>query len=121
KHASGSMWEKITYITGGLKQVARTLRIPIIAIAQTNKESYDSGADLSNIAYSRSIGQDSDLVFGLHQSTEMRENDKMEIRMLKNRDGARCTTEMKWKMSTMEFREWSPSDSFGQPGAVDAA
>jgi replicative DNA helicase len=115
KHASGSMWEKITHITGGLKQAARGLKIPIVAIAQTNKESFESGADLSNISYSRSIGQDSDLVFGLHQTPDMRENKQMEVRMLKNRDGGKCTALMRWEMDTMSFREWNPGDSFGPP------
>jgi replicative DNA helicase len=117
KHASGSMWEKLTHITGGLKQSARTMKTPIVAIAQTNKDSYEGGADLSNISYSRSIGQDSDLVFGLHQTPDMRQNNQMEVRMLKNRDGARCEAKMHWNMARMQFREWGPSDSFGAPGA----
>ncbi len=116
KSASGSMWEKITHITGGLKQSARTLGIPIIAISQTNKDSYQAGADLSNISYSRSIGQDSDLVFGLHQTPDMREAKQMEVRMLKNRDGQRTDVILHWDMAHMRFREWTPADTFGKPG-----
>lgn len=74
-----------------------------------------------------SIGQDSDLVFGLHATPEMRKNRRMNVRMLKNRDGAVCEADMFWDMETMTFREWTnsdsfqtttPQDKFGAPGAA---
>lgn len=108
----GSLWEKVTYITGELKGIAKSLSTPIFGIAQTNIASAEDGAQLQNIAYSRSIGQDSDLVFGLAQDELQKENNQMTVRMLKNRDGRIVYTDLLWDMETMRFREWKVTDMF---------
>lgn len=112
KHVSGSMWEKVTYLTNNFKSMARSLNTPMYGIAQTNIDSAAGGAALENIAYSRSIGQDADIVLGLHQDEDMKSNKQMECRMLKQRDGETAKTPLFWDMSIMKFREWSPSDMF---------
>jgi len=106
------MWEKVTYLTQALKQIARTTGTPIIGVAQTNINSAQGGARLDNISYSRSIGQDSDIVIGLNQDDEMKENKQMEVRLLKNRDGATCETEMFWDMAHMRFGDWSETSLY---------
>lgn len=108
----GNFWEKVTMITQALKQNARTLRIPIVAVAQTNRNSAESGPKLDNIAYANSVGQDSDLIFGLQQTEEMKEVSKMEVSLLKNRDGPISTTKMHWDMAHMQFKEWQTKDLF---------
>lgn len=109
----GATWEKVTYLTQQLKQIARDPDgPPIISVAQTNIDSADSGAKLENIAYSRSIGQDSDIVLGLHQDEKMEARQEMELRMLKNRRGPKCNTKMFWNPNKMEFRAWQSSDMF---------
>lgn len=112
RHAGSSIWEKVTYLTNNLKQLARSLKIPVIAVAQTNKDSAQEGAKLDNIAYSRSIGQDGDIVLGLYCDDEMRQIRKMEVRMLKNRDGEVRNIDMHWDMSRMHFTEWSVMHEF---------
>jgi replicative DNA helicase len=106
------MWEKVTYLTQALKQIARTTGTPIIGVAQTNINSAQGGARLDNISYSRSIGQDSDIVIGLNQDDEMKENKQMEVRLLKNRDGATCETDMFWDMSRMKFGDWNETSLY---------
>ena len=112
----GAMWEKVTYLTQQLKQIPRILRVPLFGVAQTNILSANEGAKLENIAYARSIGQDSDLVLGLEQTEEMQEQNQMEIRMLKNRDGKKTTTKLHWDMERMIFKEWTPNDMFPSKG-----
>jgi replicative DNA helicase len=110
-----AMWEKVTYLTQRLKAIARDPSMPpVIGIAQTNASSVDEGAKLETIAYSRSIGQDSDIVLGLYQDKEgkMKARHEMEVRMLKNRDGETVTTKMYWNPAVGEFREWRLSDMF---------
>jgi replicative DNA helicase len=112
----GAMWEKVTYLTGQLKKIARDKRCPpILGIAQTNIGSADDGARLENIAYSRSIGQDADIILGLYQDKDgkMKARNQMEVRMLKNRDGPTTETKMFWNPNNMLFREWGPADMFG--------
>lgn len=102
------MWETVTHLTKGVKRMSRSLGIATYGIAQTNaSDGGDEGAKLNNIAYSRSIGQDSDIVLGLWQNDEMRANSQMQVRMLKNRDGRPVTCEMYWNPSTMQFRPWN--------------
>ena len=109
------IWEKVTDFTGELKALARNpAGPPIIGIAQTNIQGADDGAKLENLAYSRSIGQDSDLVLGLYQDSDgkMKARNEMEIRLIKNRDGETGKTKFYWNPSRMEFREWQTSDMF---------
>lgn len=102
-----AMWETVTYLTKNVKRMARSLKVPIYGIAQTNIDSADGGAQLKNIAYSRSIGQDADLVLGLHQDDEMRANAQMSVRLLKNRDGPPTEAKMFWEPATMRFEDWN--------------
>jgi len=110
--AGNSMWEKITYLTQSLKQVSRTAKVPIIGVAQTNIDSAEGGAKLTNISYARSIGQDSDIVLGLHSDEKMKENRHMEVRLLKNRDGRTTNAQLFWDLDHMEFRERTSADNF---------
>lgn len=116
KSAGNQMWEKVTYITQALKQIARVSKIPIIGVAQTNIDSAESGAKLENISYSRSIGQDSDLVLGLYSNDEMKREKQMQVRMLKNRDGMTTNTNLFWDMATMRFGDWSIRHKFQERG-----
>jgi len=96
-------WEKIMYLTQELKQISRTLNIPIIGVAQANRDSFREGTSLDNIGGSISAVQDADLVFGLHSDEEMREDRRTELRLHKNRDGIVGNFNLYWKPDTMEF------------------
>lgn len=106
------MWEKVTNITQQLKQISRTLKIPIIGVAQTNRSGSTAGATMDNMAFSQSIVNDSDIILGLNQDEEMKEQKKMGLRLLKNRDGQTAETNLLWKMSTMEFSPWRDTMAF---------
>lgn len=108
-------WEKIMYLTQTLKQISRTLKIPIIGIAQTNRSSKEVGAQLDNVGGSISVVQDSDIVLGLYSNDDMKQENKMEVRMLKNRDGMTMTTNLFWNPSKMEFGEWHDTYAFNTP------
>lgn len=106
------MWEKITNITQQLKQISRSLKIPIIGVAQSNRSGHASGATMDNMAFSQSIVNDSDIILGLNQDEEMKDQKKMGLRLLKNRDGQTVECDLLWKMSTMEFKPWSDAYAF---------
>lgn len=106
RNSFNQSWEKISYLTQELKQVSRTLQIPIIGVGQTNRGGFQEGATLENIGGSISAVQDADLVFGLHADEEMREEKKMEFRLLKNRDGAVGNVDLWWEPETMTFGQW---------------
>ena len=100
-----SMWQALTEITQDLKQNARTLGIPIVAAAQTNRSGAKEGAELDNIGNSISIIQDPDLVIGLFADDELREQKRMEIRLIKNRDGKLGTFRAVWDHEHQHYRE----------------
>jgi len=114
RSASGTqMWEKVVTLTRQLKQTSRTLGIPIIGVAQTNRSGYQTGAQLDNIAFSQSIVNDSDIILGLGApDEESKRNNKMTVRLLKNRDGQVKETDLLWKMDTMEFGPWKEAYAF---------
>lgn len=116
-----SMWQSLTEITQDLKQNARTLGIPIIAAAQTNRSGGKEGADLDNIGYSLSVVQDSDIMIGLFADDEMKDRKEMEIRLNKNRDGRLGKFMARWDHDSMQFRQLTIKDKFGKPGIESAS
>lgn len=109
---NASLWQTVTEITQDLKQVARTLKIPIIAAAQTNRSGQKEGADLDNIGYSLSIAQDSDILIGLHSDEELRSRNEMEINLRKNRDGPIGKFMARWDHEHMVYRDVDQGDEF---------
>lgn len=107
-----SMWQTLTEITQDLKQNARTLGIPIVAAAQTNRSGAKDGAELDNIGLSISIIQDPDIVLGLFADDEMKEAKRMEIRLIKNRDGKLGSFKAVWDHQGQNFREEVMGDRF---------
>jgi replicative DNA helicase len=99
------MWQQVTEITQDLKQNARTLKIPIIAAAQTNRAGSKDGAELENIGHSISVIQDPDIVLGMHATPEMRDENEVELRIRKNRDGPLSEFQCIWNYGDMDFRE----------------
>lgn len=111
KTGSEKHWQQIGQISRELKMNAQTLGIPVIAAAQTNRDSVKEGVKLETIAFSSSIGMDADIVLGLNQDDDMKIEEVMEVVMVKNRDGAGGKARMNWKMSNMQFGE-RPQDPF---------
>lgn len=107
-------WEQIMHISNNLKQIARALKVPIVAVAQTNRDSVDAGPQLEHIAHSIAINQDSDIVISLYANQEMKDNKRMQVRMLKNRDGRTKNVDLEWDMEHMFFRELPATLPFTQ-------
>lgn len=113
-NSGGSLWQTITEITQDLKQNARTLRVPIMAAAQTNRSGYKDGGDLENVGYSNSIVQDSDIIIGLHADDDMKRMKRMEIRLRKNRDGRLGQFQCIWDHDKTEYREFREGEELRQ-------
>lgn len=105
-------WERVDYTSKMMKQMARQLRIPVYGLAQTNADSSEDGARLSNLAGSKNIGQHSDLVLALHQDEEMEQKHKVDIRVEKNRGGPKGTVEMYFNHTKAQYREWQYDDDW---------
>jgi replicative DNA helicase len=108
--------EQIGYISRSLKGLARELNMPVIVLAQLNREiesrSDDSGPKLSDLKDSGSIEQDADLILFIHKKTVVEENQPYDtdIRQLiigKNRFGPTGKIDMVFKKSYTRFEQLS--------------
>jgi len=81
-------YEAMTMVSGALKALAKDLDVPVIALAQLNRNvegSKESMPRMSDLRDSGSIEQDADVVILLHRSKE--EPDVMWLNVAKNRHG----------------------------------
>jgi replicative DNA helicase len=105
-------WQSLTEVSQDLKQNARTLNIPIIAAAQTNRSGAREGSHLDNIGGSLSITQDTDVMIGMFQDEELAAKNRMQLRMNKNRRGPLGNIDVIWNHEALEFREVGTEDRF---------
>lgn len=113
---SAALWQSLTEITQDMKQNARTLKIPIIAAAQTNREGRH-GAELHNVGYSISVTQDPDISIGLFSDEEMDARHEKRISLLKNRDGRLGSLDAIWDHEKMIFRQMDYEETYGFSGS----
>ena len=96
-------YEKIVSITRGLKRMARRTQCVICQSSQLGRgQKRGKSVDLDNISFSSSFEQDSDIVFGLYQSDEMKEVGKMGLEGSKVRDGDNPKLILQWDFATMK-------------------
>lgn len=104
--------QEIGSITRGLKQLAKDLGVPVIALSQLNRESEKQGKDhrpkLSSLRESGNIEQDADSVWFIYRpdmyDTQAKAGDA-ELIIAKQRNGPLGTVEMHFRGATMRFYE----------------
>lgn len=100
---NASQWERISNITRGLKRMARRTGCTIAQSSQLNRQQKrGKEVDLDNAAFSSSFAQDSDVVWALYQSDEMKEVGKMGVQALKVREGPKVKMLLNWNFQTMK-------------------
>lgn len=104
-------YELIGNFTGELKALARELQIPVIALAQLNREAESEEPDLSNLRESGSIEQDSDIVLLLHHPARRADKTpnigperEAHVIIAKSRSGEVGTVRLDWIPSLTMFR-----------------
>jgi replicative DNA helicase len=89
---------EIAEITSGLKELAKELNIPVIALSQLNRdiEKRKGGMPmLSDLRESGSIEQDADIVMLLHRKKETASEEAL-VLVAKNRSGAANEVKVMW-------------------------
>ncbi len=95
-------WELMTEISNGLKTLAQTESIPILALCQLNRESEGEVPKLSHLRDSGSIEQDADIVLLLHR--EKRNAPETELFVAKNRNGPVGKIDLHFDATRFEFK-----------------
>lgn len=94
--------EQVTEISNEIKTLATELDIPILSLAQLNRQGEGEEPKLSHLRESGAIEQDADGVWFLH-----RQRDSAETQFIieKNRQGPRGVVPMVFDVNQCEFRE----------------
>ena len=113
-------WKDVAQISAGIKDLALATDKPIIGTTQanrgTNKKSGPADDDLS---FADAIGGDADVILGIHQTEEMRNDKEMDIKVLKQREGAKATTRVSWDFNKVNFDEIYTSNEQGETTIED--
>lgn len=110
--------QEIAEISRGIKELAKELKCPIIALSQLNRSATsrtDRRPQLQDLRESGSIEQDADVVMLIHREDYYDENtpDKgiAEVIVAKNRAGEPGTVKMAWIANQTKFAEIHPSQA----------
>lgn len=107
--------EQVGLMSSGLKGLARELGIPVLCLAQLNREAQDAEPKLSHLRESGSIEQDADGVLFLHKKSEAQGDHPAitELIVAKFRNGDTGKIELAWYPQQTLFgeppnQEWDP-------------
>jgi replicative DNA helicase len=76
-------WKAIAHISQDLKLLAQQFEVPLIGITQANRNAqHAKGEDLTELAFSDSLGQDADAVFRVSKVDTMDEQTKTKVTKL---------------------------------------
>ncbi len=106
--------QQIALITRRLKQLAKELAIPVLALAQLNRGvelREDKRPRLADLRESGAIEQDADLVMFLHRPDAYQADDRpgeAELIIAKHRSGPTGIVTLTWRKEYMKFADYSP-------------
>lgn len=133
--ARESRQAEVGQISRGIKELARELKVPIIALSQLNRNSEGRDGNrprISDLRESGSIEQDADMVMLLHREeyyhigdpawmNDPANADKIgvaELIIAKQRNGPTGTVKLSWDANTTRFKSLSPhGDPYYGPGS----
>jgi replicative DNA helicase len=119
--------DEVAEISGGLKSLAKELRIPVVVLAQLNRELEKERNRLPRLADLResgSVEQDADLVGMLYEPKEEDEDEhadwsqhsrRVNLLLAKNRHGPTGNVELLFEKACMRFRPYVRTRRQGSP------
>lgn len=111
---SKQRYEQVGEIAKSLRDIGQHLQIPVICLAQLNREADSAEPKLSNLRESGDIEQDADVVAFLHHP-EPKDKTRVDLIVAKDRQGAAGRTSLLWHPEQTRFedqsegREWQPT------------
>lgn len=101
-------WERVGDVSKNLKQLARELDIPIVALSQVGREAEDRMPTLSDLRQSGEVEEDADVVLLMHRDRAAAEGEQdytTQIDIAKNRHGATQMLELVFLPTYVSFEE----------------
>ena len=118
KRAKDNRVNEVEEISGGIKELAKTLKVPVLVLAQLNRDPEKRGGrpSLSDLKGSGAIEQDADMVMILHCDEEdaknHTQNPTVEFIVAKHREGPTGIAPMSFNKAVTRF-ELSSSNGWG--------
>ncbi len=115
-----SMVQQVTEISRSLKNLARELDVPVLALSQLSRAAAQSGErpKLHHLRDSGSIEQDADVVMFIHREDRMKDNSEKtniaEILIEKHRNGATGKVELYFNEQKATFQPLEKAQFSGQ-------
>lgn len=101
-------WEAMGQVSRAIKNLARELRVPIIALVQLNRLAAAEGVpELHHLRDSGAFEQDADVVLLLHRAESKETERHANLRIAKNRSGPTGRVELLFEKSTTHFEDWT--------------
>lgn len=98
--------EQVAEISKGIKQLARELKVPIVALAQLRRDSEGREPEMADLGDSSQLEKDADvLLFIHHPKVKEGEQEKSWLLVKKNRDGARGAVPVVFRREYVKFYE----------------
>lgn len=120
-----SRQEQVARIARRLKHTARELNVPVLCLAQLNRQAEDARGNrprLSHLRESGAIEQDADVVMFVHRDSYYATNEEDRSRLAgeadlivaKQRNGPTGDVKLQWEQSITQFRDYTnrPYDEF---------
>lgn len=107
----GSREQEVSSFSRGLKQLAKDLGVPILALSQLNRkveDRQDKHPNLSDLRESGAIEQDSDTIMFIYRENYYEptvEDNKAEVIVAKQRNGPTATVKVAFEAEHMLFRD----------------
>lgn len=108
--------ERAANVFDELKRIAKRTRCAVVATTQFNREVKQNQAKTvqsDSIALTDVAGWNADLMFGLIQTEEMKQNKRMAFKPLKVREGSGEEIECNWDFTLMDFSEIPKANAGG--------
>jgi replicative DNA helicase len=109
KRAKDNRVNEVEEISGGIKELAKTLKVPVLVLAQLNRDPEKRGGrpSLSDLKGSGAIEQDADIVMILHCDEEdaknHTQNPSVEFIVAKHREGPTGVAPMEFNKAITRF------------------
>jgi len=108
-------WEQVGNVVGALKDLARDLDIPVIALAQVNRDvekRADKRPNMGDLANSSEIEKEADVIMTLYRdevyNAESADKGVMEVNVCKNRHGPIGYVQTVWNAPYMRVENFTP-------------
>lgn len=102
-HAPSARWERITEVSGQLKQMAQAVKRPLLATTQIKRTGRSESFTSEDIAFADALGQDADQIISLEPDPVDPTN--LKASLIKNRYGPPMSALIALDFETMRIKE----------------